>query len=183
MRLGRSPPCLGKVPTLFGEGPAYGWGRSRQHLGKVDFHAPDLPHRNAPTVPPDTDFPGKVPNLKFDLPHSPLGPSPFTLGTVPGGTQYPARREMTGALRLLGITVGAIRNQSEGANWLLGVHQHLCKLLLFNTLQNSLWTVAPKNGGVSMMHFVSYCNSKCYETADGQHGGQGSRRGKGRRTA
>ena len=148
-------------PSLpsFGEGPCDAWERSRHHLGKVDFHAPDLPHRNNPTVSPDTDSPGKVPNLNFDLPqiflppspftlgtfpvrpqdlspftlprtfpiHTaqdlpplPLGPSPFTLGTVPGGTPYPARREMTGALRLLGITVGAIRNQSEGANWAAG---------------------------------------------------------------
>ena len=159
MRLGRSPPYLGKVPILFGEGPAYGWGRSPPCLGKVNFRGQDLPHQNATTVPSDAESPGKVPILKFDLPHSPLGPSPFTLGTfpvrpqdlspftlprtfpihtaqdlpplplgpspftlgtVPGGTQYPARREMTGALRLLGITVGAIRNQSKGANWAAG---------------------------------------------------------------
>ena len=31
------------------------------------------------------------------------------------------------------------------------------KLLLFNTLQSSRWTVATKNGGVSMMHFASHC--------------------------
>ena len=72
-------------PSLpsFGEGPCDAWGRSWQHLGKVDFHAPDLPHRNAPTVSPDTDSPGKVPNLNFDLPQIFLPPSPFTLGTFP----------------------------------------------------------------------------------------------------
>ena len=72
-------------PSLpsFGEGPCDAWGRSWQHLGKVDFHAPDLPHRNAPTVPPDTDSPGKVPNLKFDLPQMFLPPSPFTHRTCP----------------------------------------------------------------------------------------------------
>ena len=82
-----------------------------------------------------------------------------------------------------GDAYGAIRNQSEGANWLLGVHQYLCKLLLFNTLQNSRWTVATKNGGVSMMYFISCCNSKCYENTDGQPGGHRSRRGRGPRMA
>ena len=78
-------PDLVPRPSLpsFGEGPCDAWERSRHHLGKVVFHAPDLPHRNAPTVPPDTDSPGKVPNLKFDLPQISLPPSPFTLGTFP----------------------------------------------------------------------------------------------------
>ncbi len=66
---------------------------------------------------------------------------------------------------------------------LRGVHQHLCKLLLFNTLQSSRWTVATKNREVSMMHFISCCNSKCYENTDGQPGGHRSRRGRGPRMA
>ena len=70
-----------------------------------------------------------------------------------------------------------------GLPGLRGVHQHLCKLLLFNTLQSSRWTVATKNGGVSMMHFISYCNSKSYENIDGQPGGHRSRRGWGPRMA
>ena len=158
---------LGRSPLMVGEGPHLWLGKVPPCLGKVNFRGQDLPHQNATTVPSDAESPGKVPILKFDLPHSPLGPSPFTLGTfpirpqdlsrslhrnlsrslhrdlshslhrdlshlpsrpplihspgiVPGGTQYPARREMTGALRLLGITVGAIRNQSEGANWAAG---------------------------------------------------------------
>ena len=33
------------------------------------------------------------------------------------------------------------------------------------------------------MRFISYCSSKCYETADGQPGGHRSRRGRGPRMA
>ena len=43
--------------------------------------------------------------------------------------------------------------------------------------------MATKNGGVSMMHFISYCSSKCYENTDGQPGGHRSRRGRGPRMA
>ena len=190
---------LGKVPVMPGEGPGNIWGRStfmpRTFPIEITPQCPliPIPRGRSPTL--NSTFP----KCSYHLPHLPIGPVPFTPpghpicpqdlppihspGIIPGGTQYPARREMTGALRLLGITVGAIRNQSEGANWLLGVHQYLCKLLLFNTLQNSRWTVATKNGGVSMMYFISCCNSKCYENTDGQPGGHRSRRGKGRRTA
>ena len=69
------------------------------------------------------------------------------------------------------------------ADGLMGVHKHLCKLLLFNTMQSSRWTVVPKNGGVSMMRFISYCNSRNYKNTDGQHGGHGRRRGRGGRDA
>ena len=152
MRLGRSPPCLGKVTLMVGEGPHPVWGRSPPCLGKVNFRGQDLPHQNATTVPSDAESPGKVPILKFDLPQMFLPPSPFTHRTCPvhstgtcpiclqdlppftpsGPVPFALktsphslprdrpRREMTGALRLLGITVGAIRNQSEGANWAAG---------------------------------------------------------------
>ena len=43
--------------------------------------------------------------------------------------------------------------------------------------------MATKNGGVSMMRFISYCSSKCYENTDGQPGGHRSRRGRGPRMA
>ena len=85
MRLGRSPPCLGKVTLMVGEGPHPIWGRSPPCLGKVNFRGQDLPHQNATTVPSDAESPGKVPILKFDLPHSPLGPSPEGLRTQPEG--------------------------------------------------------------------------------------------------
>ena len=58
------------------------WGRSWTYLGKVEFHRPDLPRRNGPTGPSAADSMGKVPVLKFDLPHSLPGPSPEGLYPV-----------------------------------------------------------------------------------------------------
>ena len=176
------PPQCPLIPIPRGRSPT-----SNSTFPKYPYHHPHLPLGPSPfalrTCPVHST--GTCPICPRDLPPFTLpGPVPFALKTSPHSLPRDRpRREMTGALRMLGITVGAIRNQSEGVNWLLGVHQHLCKLLLFSTLQNSLWTVATKNGGVSMMYFISCCNSKCYENTDGQHVGHGSRRGRGRRTA
>ena len=59
-------------------------------MGKVDFRGPDLPQQNATTVPSDTESPGKVPALKFDLPQIGPPPSPNRSDTFPGSRHRPS---------------------------------------------------------------------------------------------
>ena len=55
----------------------------RTYLGKVEFEGGDLPQRFGIRGRCGGVLVGKVLTMKVDLPHSPLGPSPFTRGTFP----------------------------------------------------------------------------------------------------
>ncbi len=75
------PAGLFPVPCVPSVGPI--WGRWWTYLGKVEFEGGDLPRRFGIRGRCGGVLVGKVLTMKVDLPHSPLGPSPFTPGTFP----------------------------------------------------------------------------------------------------